>query len=246
MKLIKKPCGLHCIKIVDIGVKYGEEEVLKNVNLHIHCGTFNVLIGKNGAGKSSLVRALLGDVEHTGRIEFKDIQDGKLQGIRIGYVPQKMNVEKHTPISVYDMMACYHSNAPAFLLKSKKVRVDVIKALEIFEAEDLIDQQICNLSGGELQRVLLSMACMNKPNLLILDEPISGMDVNGTELFYKTMKSLKENFDMAILLISHDLSYVAKYADHVILLDKEIKKQGSVEEVFKSSEFKEVFGNYEV
>lgn len=246
MKLIKKPCGFHCIKIVDIGVKFGDEEVLKNINMHIHCGTFNVIIGKNGAGKSSLVRALLEDVEHTGHIEFKDIQDGKLQKIRIGYVPQKMNLEKNTPISVYDMMACYHSNTPAFLIKSKKLTKEITEALSIFEATDLINQQVCHLSGGELQRVLLSMACMNKPNLLILDEPISGMDVNGTELFYETMKRLKENFDMAILLISHDLNYVAKYADHVVLLDKEIKKQGSVEEVYSSPEFKEVFGNYEV
>ena len=84
------------------------------------------------------------------------------------------------------------------------------KPLRIFEVEDLIDRQVCNLSGGQLQRVLLSMAIMDEPNLLLLDEPVSGIDQNGMELFYRTMDYLKKNFDLAIILISHDLDYVAK------------------------------------
>ena len=121
------------------------------------------------------------------------------------------------------------------------------EALTIFKAEDLIDKQVCNLSGGELQRVLLSMAIMDKPNLLLLDEPVSGIDRNGMELFYKTMEYLKNHYDLAIILISHDLDYVAEYADHVVLLDTKILKQGSVKEVFASPEFDQVFstGNKE-
>ena len=105
MKLIKTPCGLHCIKLMDFGVNFGDEVVLKDINLHIHCGTLTVLIGPNGAGKSTLVRAILNDVPHTGKLEFKDRENGKLQKIRIGYVPQKLNIDKNTPVSVYDMMA---------------------------------------------------------------------------------------------------------------------------------------------
>ena len=159
----------------------------------------------------------------------------------MGYVPQSMNVEKQTPVSVYDMMAAYQSNVPVFFMRGKKIRQNILEHLEIFEAEYLLDKQVCNLSGGELQRVLLSMALMNSPNLLLLDEPVSGMDQNGMELFYKTIYNLKEHYDLAVILISHDLDYVRKYADKVILLDQSIQKQGSAREVFASSEFRQVF-----
>ena len=117
----------------------------------------------------------------------------------------------------------------------------------MFEAEDLIDKQVCNLSGGQLQRVLLSLAVIDEPNLLLLDEPVSGIDQNGMELFFRTMTYLKEHYDLAIILISHDLDYVAKYADHVVLLDKTVLKQGTVREVYDSPEFEQIFsiGNEE-
>lgn len=242
MRKIIKPCGLHCIKVNHLSVTIGAQEILKDINLHIHCGSLNAIIGKNGAGKSTLIRAILGDVPHSGNIEFKDTENGKIQRLRIGYVPQTLNVEKHTPVSVYDMMACYQSRVPVFLKKSRKVREKILEALRIFEATNLMDKQVCNLSGGELQRVLLSLAIMEEPNLLLLDEPVSGIDKNGMELFYKTIYDLKENFDLAVILVSHDLDYVARYADKVILLEKEVLKQGTVKEVYASAEFQQVFG----
>ncbi|SFQ13304.1 zinc transport system ATP-binding protein [Lachnospiraceae bacterium XBB1006] len=245
MKLIKTPCGLHCIKIIDFGVKFANEPVFEHVDLHVHCGTLTVLIGENGAGKSTLVRAILGEIPHTGKLEFRDRKDGELQKIRIGYVPQKLNIEKNTPVSVYDMMASYHSKVPVFLYKSPRLRKKILEALSQFEAEELIDQQVCNLSGGQLQRVLLAMAVMGRPHLLLLDEPISGVDMKGSQLFYKTIDEMKKKFDMAIILISHDMKYVAKYADHVVLLDHGIVTQGKVGQVFKSPEFERIFGKGE-
>ena len=222
MRKIIKPCGFHCIKVNHLGVQFNDQVVLEDVNLHIHCGSLNAVIGKNGAGKSTLIRAMLDNVEHTGEIEFR-------------------NIEKNTPVSVYDLLASYESRYPVFLPKSRKVYEKIKESLRIFEAEDLIDKQVCNLSGGQLQRVLLSLAIMDEPNLLLLDEPVSGIDQNGMELFYKTMTYLKEHYDLAIILISHDLDYVAKYADHVVLLDKTVLKQGSAKEVFSSPEFESVF-----
>ena len=241
MRKIIRPCGLHCIKINHLGVTLGEQEILKDVSLHIHCGSLNAVIGRNGAGKSTLMSAILGDIPHTGTIEFKDRENGHIQKLKIGYVPQSMNVEKQTPVSVYDMIAAYQSNVPVFLMRGKKVRRRIQEHLEIFEAEYLLDKQVCNLSGGELQRVLLSMALMDDPNLLLLDEPVSGIDQNGMELFYRTIYNLKENYDLAVILISHDLDYVKKYADKVILIDQSVQKQGSVKEVFASSKFHQVF-----
>lgn len=242
MRKIIKPCGLHCIKVNHLSVTIGTQEILKDINLHIHCGTLNAVIGPNGAGKSTLIHAILNDVPHSGSIEFKDRENGRIQRLKIGYVPQSLNIEKHTPVSVYDMIACYQSRVPVFLRKSKRVRENILEHLKSFEAESLIDKQVCNLSGGELQRVLLSMAIMDEPNLLLLDEPVSGIDQNGMALFYRTIHDLKENYDLAVILVSHDLTYVAKYADRVILLDQKILKQGSVKEVYGSDEFRAVFG----
>lgn len=241
LRKIIKPCGLHCIKVNHLGVTLGGQEILRDINLHIHCGSLNAIIGRNGAGKSTLIRAILGDVPHTGNIEFKDSEDGRIQKLKIGYVPQSLNIEKQTPVSVYDMIAAYQSNAPVFALKSRKQRACILEHLQIFEADYLMDKQICNLSGGELQRVMLSMAIMDEPNLLLLDEPVSGIDQNGMELFYQTIYHLKENYDLAVILISHDLEYVKRYADKVVLLDETILKQGSVKEVFSSTEFSRVF-----
>ena len=246
MRKIIEPCGLHCIKINHLGVAIGGQEILTDINLHIHCGSLNVIVGKNGAGKSTLVKAVLGELPHTGSIEFKDREDGKMQKLKIGYVPQNINIEKYTPVSVYDLIAGYQSCFPVFLPKRKRLYEEMKEHLRIFEAEDLIDKQVCNLSGGELQRVLLTLAVMDEPNLLLLDEPVSGIDQNGMELFYKFIDYLKRNFDLSIILISHDLNYVAEYADWVILLDKTVLKQGTVREVYHSGEFKQVFGDTEV
>ena len=241
LKKIFDTCGFHCIKINHLGVSFGEQVVLKDVNLHVHCGSLNAVIGKNGAGKSTLVRAILKDVPTEGTIEYRDTKNGKIKDLKIGYVPQSINIEKNTPLSVYDLIASYQYHYPVFLPKSKRIYGEIKQYLETFEAADLIDKQVCNLSGGQLQRVLLSMAVADKPKLLLLDEPVSGIDKNGMDLFYKTITYLKEHYDLAIILISHDLDYVKQYADHVVLLDQTVIKQGTVKEVFESEAFASVF-----
>ena len=245
MKRIIQPCGFHCIRINQLGVSFGDQQILKDINLHVHCGSLNVIIGKNGAGKSTLIRAILDEIPHTGNIEFKNTKNGSMRRIRIGYVPQSLNIEKNTPLSVYDLIASYQYHYPVFLPKSKKLYGEIKEQLATFEASELIDRQVCNLSGGQLQRVLLSMAVMGRPDLLLLDEPVSGVDQNGMELFYNTMEYLKTHYDLAILLISHDLDYVARYADKVILLDSTILKAGTPKEVFHSPEFYRIFSTGE-
>lgn len=237
-----KACGLHCIKMKDICVRDGEQTIIENIDLHIHCGKVTVIIGRNGAGKTTLIKAILGEIKHEGTIEFMDLKDRTLKDLKLGYVPQFINMEKNTPMSVYDLFAGYISNAPVFLRKSKKVYERIKEQLGKFDAQELIDKRACDLSGGELQRVLLSIAVTPVPNLLLLDEPVSGIDKNGMELFYRNIEKLKKNYDLAMIVISHDFDFVNKYADHVILLDKTIRKEGTPKEVLDSEEFKNVFG----
>mgnify|MGYP005756026767 FL=1 len=241
-KELEKACGLHCTKINNIGVKIGNEVILKNVSIHIHCGELTVIIGRNGAGKSTLLKAILGEIEHTGNIAFVDKKDNITKKIKIGYVPQSINVEKHMPTTVYDLFASCITHIPVFLRKDKKTHNEIKEHLKIFGADSLIDKSIGDLSGGELQRVLIAIATKPTPNLLILDEPVSGIDRNGIQDFYQIISKLKTEYDMSIILVSHDLELAKKYADKVILLDKEVIKEGKPEDVFKSLEFKNRFG----
>lgn len=239
---MNRPCGFHCIKMNNISVKIGKTEILKNINLHIHCGKLTAIIGENGAGKSTLIKAILGEIKHSGSIVFKDTKNNEIKALTIGYVPQYLNIEKNTPTSVYDLFASFSTNIPVFFVKNKKIYNQLKQHLKIFEADDLIDKEVCNLSGGELQRVLLSIATFPTPNLLVLDEPVSGIDRNGMEIFYNNIDNLKHNYDLSIILVSHDLEFVAKYADYVILLNQTIIKEGNVSQVFNSKEFKNIFG----
>lgn len=234
-------CGLHCIKAENISVKIGKDEIIKNVNIHIHCGELTVIIGKNGAGKSTLLKALLGEIKHTGKIEVYDKKKEKYEKLKIGYVPQSMNIERHMPTTVYDFIAAIISNKPIWIKKYKEIYNQIQNHLKIFEADGLIDKSIGDLSGGELQRVLLAVATLSSPNLLILDEPVSGIDKNGIKLFFNLINKLKTEHDMAIILVSHDLDMVKKYADKVILLNKTIIKEGTPQEVFESEEYKKIF-----
>lgn len=235
-------CGFHCIRMKDFGVKIGNDVLLEHVNIHVHCGQMTTIIGRNGAGKSTLLKAILNEVKHEGTIEFKNIKDGRASDLKIGYVPQHLNIEKNTPTSVYDLFASFITNVPVFFRKSKRVYEKITAQLAQFEAEELIDKAVCDLSGGELQRVLLSIATCGEPNLLVLDEPVSGIDRNGMELFYKNINQLKKHFDLAIILVSHDLEYVQKYSDYVVLLDKTVIEEGRPEDVFKSRTFRDTFG----
>lgn len=240
--LQKKPCGFHRVMIEHLCVKAGDTAIIDDLNLNIACGKLTVIIGKNGAGKSTLIKAILGEISYDGKIAFLDLKNNTIGNLRIGYVPQYLNVEKNAPVSVYDLVAGYTSNVPVFLRRSKKLYAWIQERLAMFEGSDLIDKQLGDLSGGELQRVLLTIACTPVPNLLILDEPVSGMDVNGRKLFYQILNELKQQYDMSIILVSHDLDLTKEYADSVVLLDKTVRKEGSAQDVMKSPEFMEVFG----
>lgn len=240
----RRSCGFHCIKINHIGVKIGGEEILRDVHVHVHCGELTAVIGRNGAGKSTLLKAILGEIPHEGEILFSDLRDQNhsRRKLRIGYVPQALHIDKNTPISVYDLMAGYVSRVPVFFRCSPRVRERIRKQLAIFQAEELMDKAVCDLSGGERQRVLLALATMPTPNLLVLDEPAAGIDRKGMQMFYETLQRIKDEYDMAVILVSHDLEYVKDYTDSVVLLDKTVVIQGPTKLVCASPEYEAVFG----
>lgn len=235
-------CGLHCLKINHIGVRAGETVILTDVNLHAHCGELTAIIGRNGAGKSTLLKAMLGEIRHTGTVEFSGHTAGeRVHKPRIGYVPQSVNIDSGSPATVYDMLLSYSSAYPAFLPRRKKQTEALRAHLARFSADMLLDKPVGRLSGGELQRVLLAVATLPKPDLLILDEPVSGVDQAGLAQFYETVDRLKATDDMVILLVSHDLDYVRRHADRVVLLDHRVAASGDPETVFADEAFRAAF-----
>ena len=227
-------------KVENFGVRVGELIIFQDVNFTLNCGELTALIGPNGAGKSTLLKSILGEVNHTGKLNYFDAKGKHLRPI-IGYVPQTLKFDATSPTSVLDLFMACLTWKPVWLFPKKFIRDRVIKNLSRVKAEHLIDRRLGALSGGELQRVLLALALDPLPDLLLLDEPVSGVDVAGMEIFYELSAKLCAEEDMAILLISHDLEQVKKYADQVILLNKKILKLGATDEVFQSQEFKKLF-----
>ena len=229
-----------CLKIQTLSVRYGAEEALSGVNLHMHCGQIVALIGPNGAGKSTLIHAILGQQAYTGSITFHG-PDGREQKLRIGYVPQSPNFAKGDPISVLDLFCCCIGKRPAFLRPRAAMREKVLQCLSNVDAESLIDRRVGALSGGELQRVLLALALEPMPNMLILDEPLSGVDVEGMALLMDMLDGIRKKFDLSILMTTHDFSMLEKYADRVVLLRERVLCEGTPEQVLSSDAFAEVF-----
>ena len=236
-------CGhLCCTKVEDFAVSFGRAEIFSGVNLHVHCGQLTALIGPNGAGKSTLLRAILGEVPHKGRLSYTDAAGKRAGHPVIGYVPQYLRFDVSSPTSVMDIFMACLSHRPVWLFSTKSLRPRVLKSLARVRAEHLIDRRLGALSGGELQRVLLALALDPAPDLLLLDEPVSGVDQNGLELFYQLVAELRAEEDRAIILISHDLNLVAKYADQVVLLDHAVVVSGTPAEVFGDVRTKKIFG----
>lgn len=240
-------CRLHCLKIHDIGVTVGDKVLLEHVDLHAHCGELTALIGRNGAGKSTLLKAILNEIRHTGSVEFSGHNGTPVKGQRpkIGYVPQTLALDRNSPATVYDMLQALTDVYPVFLPRRRHTVDKLTAHLERFHAAQLLDQPVGRLSGGELQRVLLAAATMPRPDLLILDEPVSGVDRSGLAEFYRVVEELKRTEDMVILIVSHDLEFVRRHADRVVLLDRTVQAVGTPDEVFAHPAFAAAFGREE-
>lgn len=235
-------CSLCHIGLEGVGVQRGGQTLLHDVSMHIHCGQLTVLIGQNGAGKTTLIRALLGELPHSGNIHHVDDHGRDIPHLRTGYVPQHLHFDKEMPVTVEDFLSAAFAKRPVWTGIGKKIRQMVQQALADVEATELARRPLGRCSGGELQRVLLALALHPAPDLLVLDEPVSGVDQNGLKMFLDTVLRLKGSHHMAILLVSHDLQLVREYADHVVLLDKTVLAQGSPEQVFRTPQFDAVFG----
>ena len=160
---------------------------------------------------------------------------------RIGYVPQSPTFDPGDPVTVADLFACCMSRRPAFLGLGKTMEETVLQCLDRVHGRDLLHKRVGTLSGGELQRVLLALALEPLPNILILDEPLSGADVEGMEVLMDMLDEIRKKYDLSILMTTHDFASLERYADQVVLIDHALVKQGCPGDVLNSDEFRRVF-----
>ncbi len=211
---------MNLIEIKHLSLFLQENPVLENISFHIAQSEFVALLGPNGAGKSSLIKALLGISEGriSGQIHFQ--MDRK----QISYIPQRIDEVLHLPVTVEELFLSHYPGF-RFFFRSKTLHRHFLQHLENFGVAHTLKRHFPTLSGGEKQRVLLAISFLQKPKLLILDEPVSGVDIEGEKTFFALLESLRKD-GTAVLLISHDIDMVSIYVDRVICLNKKIICEG--------------------
>ena len=221
----------HAITIRGVTVRRGSSVLLDNVNASIRCNETTAVIGPNGAGKTTLLSAIMGLIPYEGDIEFcRTTEHGGGKPV-IGYVPQRLDFDRGMPVTVLDYLSLSHQGIPVWLGIRKGVRERSLKSLKRVAADHLAFKSLGSLSGGELQRVMLALALMNEPDILLLDEPVSGVDPAGGELFCDLIEELHREKRFTLVLVSHDLSVVTSHADQVLCLNKTVQCQGRAVEV---------------
>ena len=234
----------HCsVKIEELSVRKGSTEILNQVNLTANHGEILALIGRNGAGKTTLLKAILGQTPYSGRISYFNCQGKRIDRPRIGYVPQFLAFDRSTPVTVEDLFCANQSRIPVWMSHGKKRQKEAESLLEKVWGQELFQQKLGALSGGELQRVLLAFALDPLPDLLLLDEPVSAVDRKGVGVFYDLVTSLRSEYHMPVILVSHDLGHVKKYASKAAFLqDGTVAMQNAVDKVLNNPQVREAFG----
>ena len=214
------------VELHKAGFKQNNKWLVESVSLKVEKGKIVTLIGPNGSGKSTTAKIALGI--------YKNIE-GTVEKYtnKIGYVPQKISIDWTLPLRVYDFMLLTEDNSDEA----------IDEALALTGVAHLKDKNLGNLSGGEFQRVLIARAIANQPDLLVLDEPVQGVDFKGEIALYELIKKISEDLNCGILLISHDLHVVMSATDYVVCLNGHVCCSGTPQVVAKNDEYQELFGD---
>jgi ABC-type Mn2+/Zn2+ transport system ATPase subunit len=237
---------MKALSVENLCVKINNRHLIENVTFSVEKGSIVAIIGPNGAGKTTLIKAILGLIPYqTGSIKlfgypFKH-NDSR---VKVGYVPQHFEFDRSFPMTVSELLS--FSVPPFYYLfpfhRRKKEKEHIAKLLEIVGAYELINRNIGSLSGGELQRVMIAKAIVNDPKILFLDEPASGVDIEGQERFYDLIKRLNKERELTVILISHDLHVVYHFADNVLCLNRRLICSGEPSKTLTDEVIKSVYG----
>jgi len=215
--------GDYILRVSGLNVKFDDRQALEDVSFKVKRGTTLAIVGPNGAGKTALFRALLNFVPYTGEIKWAE-------GVKIGYVPQKLSAGD-IPISVKEFL-------------SFKNAENIEKWLRAVRLEDssVLDRTLGVLSGGQLQRVLIAWALVDEPNVLLFDEPTTGVDLDSEEAIYEMLNELERQHGITVLLISHDVHIIRDYSEHMLALNRKVICFAESEEITKPSVLHAIYG----
>jgi zinc transport system ATP-binding protein len=211
------------LKVSDLGISFDSEDIIKSVSFELKKGEVIGIIGPNGAGKTILLSSLLGLIPYKGKIEFA-------KGVEIGYLPQKLEMNSSLAFTVEEFLNLNFTPKVKAAIKKRKI----LETLSFLHSEDLISRQMAHLSRGQVQRVLFVSTLLRDPNVLLLDEPMSGVDPSAEETIYRHIFELKNERNTGIIFVSHDLNMVSKFADKVLCLNKTITCFGAPMEALTS------------
>lgn len=223
----------YILEVKDLSVYYGDFAAVKNVGFKLEEGEIMAIIGPNGSGKSTLLKAILGLVEHTGKVRLFGKNMREVLG-RIGYVPQRFSFDETFPLTVSEFLELSQLGN-----KNNARRKQVLEEVEM---EKFGDKLIGELSGGQLQRVLIARALLNDPEIIFLDEATAGIDMEGEKNFYEIIRHLNQKHGMTIVLISHEINMVYKFATQVVCLNKDLICFGETKEAITEEVMKKLYG----
>jgi len=221
------------ISTKNLSVAYGHEQVLRNITLEINEGELVAVIGPNGSGKTTLIKAFMGLVPYRGTITIYEKTPNQSLD-RIGYVPQRFVFDKKFPLTVGELLA--------FSQRTKDKR-HIRTLLGHVEMQSMEHKQLGELSGGQLQRVMIARAVVNEPRILFLDEPTTGVDAEGKKDFYEIIKHLRADHNMTIIMISHEINVVYAYATQIICLNRDLLCFGTPKETLTREMLKKLYGD---
>lgn len=228
------------ISIKNVSVSYSGQATptIEAISFDVKKGTIATLLGPNGAGKSTLIKAVLGLVDYHGEINLFGKKSNQLYN-HIGYVPQRFSIDKNIPITVKEFLTLALINCPSCYSKKTKRISAALNAVDLKGFEHL---NVSQLSGGQLQRVLLARALVHKPKLLILDEPEAGIDVGAEQSLYQLLQKLAKEKKLTILIASHELDVVYGYSDQVVCINHRLICTGKPKLVLNKDTFTQMYG----
>ena len=232
------------VSLRNLQVVRGNQTILRGVTADILRGQITALIGLNGSGKSTLLRTLLREFPHTGEIHFRCGHDhSRPRPEYLGYVPQRLSIDPRLPLTVRDLMGLSLKRGPLFFGLSKALTAKITAVLTQVGVGHLLDTPVEGLSGGQLQRVLLALALEPQPELLLLDEPASGIDFKDELDFYRMIAHIVRDTGVTVLLVSHDLATVQEFAQQVLCLNGgRIQAVGAPQEILTPENIRRLFG----
>ena len=217
----------------NLSVSFDKQEILKDISFSVDEGDVLAIIGPNGAGKTVLFRTLLGFIPFDGKVKWRE-------DAQIGYVPQKLFEKAELPLTVKEFFILKSKN---LFFKDKRLIESIFHELKAVGLnQSILNQQLVNLSHGQLQRVLIAWAILRHPNVLLFDEPTAGIDLAGEDTIYNLLHKLQNERGLTVLIISHDLNIVYRYADKVLCLNKEGICFGEPKKALTNEQIRRLYG----